>query len=266
MSDEYFFRDLGNNQFGETRTSYLPRKFGLAWNSPSLKVNLDAHRYQILNPFSSEEYKAIPSLTFQSFFSKKYMSFSLLANKTRFELDQISPLRNSYRRIDRSYIAPELNIKKHFPNSQLSFSLGGKYINHRTDSFNSSKSSPWGEFKYKIFLDRIKEGTFSRLIPTLKYIYVKDQDTQLDYSLDSRLMSNDYQTLFQRDRYAGFDFITANNKVILGLQSLTWRRSKRIYNSFSIGQAFYLDKKPEYLNSSGGSCPFPIDPIIFQIL
>ena len=258
VSDEYFFRDLGNNQFGETRTSYLPRKFGLTWNSPYIKVNLDAHRYQILNPFSAQEYRVMPSLTFQSYLSKNDMFFSLLVNKTRFELEQTNTFINSFRRIDRSYLAPEFSVKKHFPSSQLSLSMGSQYISHKTDSFDSSKSSPWGELQYKIFLVKAEKGTYSKLIPTVKYIFVEEQDTQLDYFLDSRLMSNDYRTLFERSRYAGFDMITTNNKVILGLQRLSWSKSKGHYHSFSIGQAFYFDKKPDYLNSIKNTSRSPV--------
>lgn len=248
-SDEYFFRDIGNNQFGETKTSYLPRKFGLTWNSSFLKVDFDVNRYQILNPFSFEEYRTMPSFTIQSFRSKGGLSFSFFANKTQFELEEVNPLRGSYKRIERTYLEPQINFRRHFGSSQILLATGATYTNHNLDSKKTSQSSPWVEMKYNLFLDKYQGNSHTSLLPTLKYVYVKEEKTKQNYLVDSRIISLDYSTLFQRNSFVGFDRVTKNNKVILGFERISRSVTNFSYNSLSIGQAFYLNEGTDYLNS-----------------
>ena len=188
-SDEYFFRDIGNNQFGQARTSYLPKKFGITWKNPFLKLNLQANRYQILNPFSVEEYRSLPSLNIDTYFAKKWVSFSLLSNITKFEKEKINSSKIPYKDIQRIYLAPEITFKKHFPSSKFSFSFGSTYTNYKFESSKLSRSSPWTEIQYSIFLDKNKNNSFSSLLPTLKYVYVKADDADHEYIIDSRIAS-----------------------------------------------------------------------------
>lgn len=247
-SDEYFFRDISNDQFGQSKTNYLPRKFGLAWNNSFLKVGLEVKRYQILNPFSSEEFRSMPSLTVQSYLSKNGLSFSLLSNITKFEAREVKVLKGSYKNIKRAYLIPEIHYKKYFPSSKLSFSLGTTAINYKFKSQDLKKSSPWIEMQYNLFLDKHQNTSLSSLLPTFKYIYVKEDNTDYEHLIDSRISSLDYRNLFQRDRYVGFDRTSKSNKVILGLQHISKGRSDKTFNSFSFGQAFYLNKQTDYFN------------------
>jgi len=241
-SDEYFFRDIGNNQFGETRTSYLPKKFGLTWNTPFFKIDLGASRYQILNPFSFEEYRSRPSLTMQSYLSKKGLSFSLFASKSKFELDYINPHRQSYKKVDRLYLSPKLSFRKNLPSSLFLISTGTTYIKHTLDSLEDSTSSPWLEMKYSLFLDKINKSSVTSLIPVLKYVYVEEGSNNQNNLIDSRIISLDYSTIFQRGRFVGLDRFSENNKIILGLERVSNRSDNNSYNSLSIGQAFYLNE------------------------
>ena len=197
-SDEYFFRDIGNNQFGQTKTSYLPKKFGLTWKNSYFKIDLDLIRYQILNPFSFQEYKSKPSLTIQSFLSKKDLHLSLFINKSKFKLDTINPMRETYKKVDRTYFSPQLTYKKHLPSSSFLVTTGTTYIKHDLDSKEESQSSPWVEMKYSFFLDKDTKTTFKSLIPVLKYIYVKNNSKKQTNLIDSRTISLDYSTLRQK--------------------------------------------------------------------
>jgi len=242
-SDEYFFRDIGNNQFGETRTSYLPRKFGLTWKNSFFKVDLGVSRYQILNPFSFEEYRSKPSLTIQSYVSKDDLSFSLFASKSKFELDFINPLRNSYKKIDRLFFSPNLTYRKTLPSSLFLLSTGTTYIRHDLDSMEESQSTPWVEMKYNLFLDKVSSTKISSLIPVFKYIYVEDSYKKQTSLIDSRIISFDYSTIFQRGRFVGLDRFSEENKIIIGLERVSNGLNNDSYSSLSIGQAFYLNEK-----------------------
>ena len=247
-SDEYFFRDIGNDQFGQTRTSYLPKKIGLTWKNLFLRVGLDINRYQILNPFSFEEYRSVPSLTLQSYVANKGLSFSLLSNMTKFEAKGENPLKDTNKSIERTYLIPEINYKKFFPSSKLSFSIGTTYTNHKSKSVNISNSSPWVELQYNLFLDKYQRSSLLTLLPTIKYIYSKEDSTHYEYLIDSRIFTLDYRNLFQKGRHVGFDRNTKDNKIILGLQHIFKGRNGTQFNSFSFGQAFYKNKQINYLN------------------
>lgn len=247
-SDEYFFRDIGNNQFGQTKTSYLPRKFGLTWKNSFLKLGLDVSRYQILNPFSFEEFKSIPSVTLESSFLRKKFSFSFISNITRFEREHVNPIKGLYKSIERFYFIPEVIYTKSFPGSQLSLSTGTTYTNYKLKSLNFSRSSPWVELKYNLFLDKNLGSSVSSILPTFKYIYVEEDEEDFEYLIDSRISSLDFQNLFQRDRYVGYDRSTKNNKLVLGIQYIYKGRKQDSFNSFSLGQALYFNKKINYFN------------------
>ena len=249
-SDEYFFRDIGNDQFGETRTSYLPRKFSLTWKNPFLKINLGISRYQILNPFSYEEYKSKPNLTIQTYVSRKDLSFSIFANKSKFELDRINPLRSSYGEVDRLFLSPRVTFRKNLPSSAFLFSTGATYIKHNFDSLQESKSSPWVEMKYSVFLDKVNNIQVSSLIPVIKYVFVEDNYKNQTNLIDSRIISLDYSTIFQRGRFVGLDRFSENNKIIVGLERVSSSLAKDSFNSVSLGKAFYLKDRTYYEDSS----------------
>ena len=249
-SDEYFFRDIGNDQFGGTRTSYLPRKFSLSWKNPFLKINLGINRYQILNPFSFEEYKSKPNLTIQTYVSRKDLSFSLFANKSKFELDRINPFRSSYEEVDRLFLSPSITFRKNLPSSTFLFSTGTTYIKHNFDSLQESKSSPWVEMKYSVFLDKANNFQVSSLIPVIKYVFVEDSYKNQTNLIDSRIISLDYSTIFQRDRFVGLDRFSENNKIIVGIERVSSSLKKNSFNSVSFGKAFYLKDRTYYEDSS----------------
>jgi len=249
-SDEYFFRDIGNDQFGETRTSYLPRKFSLTWKNPFLKINLGINRYQILNPFFFEEYKTKPNLTIQTYLSRKDLSFSIFASKSKFELDQINPIRSSYEEVDRLFLSPTITFRKNLPSSTFLFSTGATYIKHNFNSLQESKSSPWVEMKYSFFLDKVNKNQVSSLIPVIKYVFVEDSYKNQTNLIDSRIISLDYSTIFQRDRFVGLDRFSENNKIVVGLERVSNALDRDSFNSVSIGKAFYLEDRTYYEDSS----------------
>ena len=247
-SDEYFFRDIGNHQFGETRKSYLPKRFALTWKNNFMKIDLDIKRYQLLNPFSFDEYKIIPSFNFESYLNRGDLSFSLIANKTKFELEEPRSIGNFYQKINRYFVVPELNLTKNLRSSQLVIGLGSTYTNHNSSYKRTEESYPWVEIKYNLLLDKFKENSFSSLSPTIKYIFVEGDHLIQNFLVDSRRMSLDYKTMFQRSNFVGVDRILKTNKMVLGLEKISWEEKNNRYRSFAVGQAFYLDDQKNDLS------------------
>ena len=96
--------------------------------------------------------------------------------------------------------------------------------------------------KYSLFLDKISKSSVTSLIPVLKYVYVEEGSNNQNNLIDSRIISLDYSTIFQRGRFVGLDRFSENNKIILGLERVSNRSDNNSYNSLSIGQAFYLNE------------------------
>ena len=240
VSDEYFFRDIKENKFGQTKTNYLPKKISLIWKTPTTQIELDASSFEILNPFSPEEYEKKPSLTIQTLLSKEDLSFSLYANKSEFEIDASSIFNQQAKTIRREYFSPELKFKKILPSSYFSISMGHTSIEHKNGSSVLKNSTPWTEMEYKLFLDKINESSSKSLMPIIKYAYTKENSELINDLIDSRILSFDYLTIFKRDRLAGLDSFQKSNKIILGIEHFSKRNSSNHFTSFSLGQAFYL--------------------------
>ena len=246
VSDDYFFRDIKENQFGQTKTNYLPKKISLIWKTPTTQIDLDASSFKILNPFSPEEYEKKPSLTIQTFLSKEDISLSLYANKSEFEIDANNSFNQQAKTIKREYFSPELNFKKILPSSYFSMSIGHTSIEHKNSSSALKSSTPWAEMEYKLFLDKINKSSSKSLMPIIKYTYTKENSELINDLIDSRILSFNYLTIFKRDRLVGLDSFQKSNKIILGIEHFSKGNYSNNFTSFSLGQAFYLkDEKDQ---------------------
>ena len=104
--------------------------------------------------------------------------------------------------------------------------------------------------KYSVFLDKVNNIQVSSLIPVIKYVFVEDNYKNQTNLIDSRIISLDYSTIFQRDRFVGLDRFSENNKIIVGLERVSSSLAKDSFNSVSLGKAFYLKDRTYYEDSS----------------
>ena len=104
--------------------------------------------------------------------------------------------------------------------------------------------------KYSVFLDKVNNSQVSSLIPVIKYVFVEDNYKNQTNLIDSRIISLDYSTIFQRGRFVGLDRFSENNKIIVGLERVSSSLAKDSFNSVSLGKAFYLKDRTYYEDSS----------------
>ena len=64
--------------------------------------------------------------------------------------------------------------------------------------------------------------------------------------------------IFQKNSYVGFDKISKNNKVVLGLQHVYKRKTDDKFFSISLGQVFYVNKQKDHLNPFENSDSAPL--------
>ena len=249
-SDEYFFRDIGGDQFGESKTSYLPKKASFVWRAPLFKLALELSRYQILNPFIAEEYKSIPKIAFSSFLNKNNLSFSFQSSYAKFSGGRKNVFNTEFEDIERAYFNPEIQYVLEYPSSKVNFSIGSDILYYRTNSQSYNRSSPWIEATYQVFFEKENKERSSSLIPIIKYIYVENDDAFKVPVIDSRISSLDFNNLYRRTRYSGFERIPQVNKLIIGFEHTSlFKRTNYKDLSISLGQAFYFKKMHSFYKS-----------------
>ena len=62
VSDMYYFRDIGDDHYGQNKTSYLTRNASIKWKNKNFKVIIGLNRFQNLTPYALEEYRSLPSI------------------------------------------------------------------------------------------------------------------------------------------------------------------------------------------------------------
>ena len=245
-SDEYFFRDIGDDQFGETRTRYLPKKAEIIWKSKYIEIGLGLKRFQILNPFLQEGYRSQPKLTFNYYSSQGPFSWELESSFTKFTTSIKKDLGQNLEKINRININPDISYKKLLSGSEFSISAGNDFVKYNSNLDSFSSNSPWIESKYSLFFDKNNKDSFKSLIPIVKYVYSRGQGLVNNPLIDSRINSMNYMNLFNRNIYSGLDKISKTNKIILGLEYLFFSSSSSISSSFSFGQAFFLKDQEDF--------------------
>ena len=249
-SDEYFFRDIGDDHFGEIRTSYLPREAQIIWKSQNFNLKIGLNRYQVLNPFIEEDFRSLPRVDFNSFVQKEDLSFSLKSSFTKFKGNDSNLFQSEEDNINRILISPEIRYKKDLESSNFTVALGTDFSKYKVESGNLDNSAHWLEAAYRIFLRRNAPNHVSSLIPLLKFIYVKNDDTDLFPLIDTRISSSSYRNLFRRNIYSGKDRTPEMNRLILGVEHSSYSHSSNLNSQLSLGMAFYLkDENSIYENS-----------------
>ena len=249
-SDEYFFRDIGGGQFGESKTSYLPRKASIGWKSDLFFLELVLNSYQILNPFMEDEYKSTPKVLFSYNFRKKNLLASINSSYSKFKRDRPNFIKDQFSEVERAYFGPEISYLINYPSSELKLSFGSDILHYKNDLKSENSYSPWIESTFKIFLEKQENNRFSHLTPIFKYIYV-NENGELDFPLiESRIPSASFNNLYRRSNYSGIEKSPDTNKLIVGLEYSSLKSKSNLSDfTFYLGKAFYLKKIDSFFNS-----------------
>ena len=242
-SDEYFFRDIGGGQFGESKTSYLPRKASIGWKSDPFLLQLTLNNYQILNPFIEDEYRSMPKVLFSYNFRKKNFVASVKSSYSKFKKDQQDFIKEQFSEVERTHFGPELSYLIKYPSSELKLSLGSDILHYKNNIKSENSYSPWIETTYKVFLEKEANNRFSYLTPILKYIYVKEKGDLNFPLIESRIQTASFNNLYRRSSYSGIERNPDINKLIAGIEFSSLGSSSNFSNfTFYLGKAFYLKK------------------------
>ena len=240
VSDNFFFENLNEDILGTKQKNYLTNRLNVKWIGKSLKVEGEIRQYKDLNPFASGQYETRPNISIH--FQDKFngINFNLFSSYTKFVFDKSYNPFDKEKEIKRKTVEPSLSYSKHFVSSSFSIGIGSENLRHDTNSLSLDRTSNWLEAEYKIFFESKSNESFRSLNPTLKFLKL-DADSHPSVSIDSRLMSLNYNNLFLRNWYSGPDRFLSQDRVILGIehQNLGLQNNKNL--NLLLGKAFFLD-------------------------
>ena len=186
------------------------------------------------------------------------MNLSLFTNYTKFTFDGSYNPFNKLKEIERKYLEPSLSFIRYFDSSNFSVTVGTEKLKYDSSSFSFDRSSNWLEAEYKIFFEKWTNQSFKSLIPTLKFIGINEESPTYQ-SVDSRLMSLNYNNLFLRSWYSGPDRLLNQDRFILGVEHQNITLNGELNLNLLIGKAFFLDDEYSLNSNNKRSSPLVIE-------
>ncbi|MDG2060791.1 MAG: LPS assembly protein LptD [SAR86 cluster bacterium] len=242
VSDIYYFKDIGNDQYGEDKTTYLKKEAEIKWKNKYAQLLIGFKDYQNLNPFSQKELRSYPrvELSVDRKIENFYYSMHTLLNK--YEANSRKILGREFNKLDRTFISNSIQYKKENTFSSSFIKIGFDYLNHKSSFANKSENLKWLTLESKIFFDKKTESSFMSISPLLRYVYSEESNNPFLTRIDSAILPLSYSNLLNGNVYSGYDGRSGADNIILGLEHSSIKR-----NSFAklvIGKAFYLDNNP----------------------
>ena len=246
VSDMYYFRDIGDDHYGQNKTSYLKRNASIKWKNKNLKVIIGLNSFQNLTPYALEEYRSLPSLEVKVAKNIKEFSYTGKVLLDKFKLSDGSFLALPNQDIKRTFISNSLKYEKETMFSKNFIQFGSDYRNHNFKGDNIRDTTFWAVLESKMFLEKITSSSFSSLSPLIRYVYSEENKLFNTPWIDSQKLPLNYYRLLRGNIYSGYDKKNYANNIVAGLEySATSKKNK--HTEIVLGQAFYL--KNDFENS-----------------
>jgi LPS-assembly protein len=258
VSDEDYFRDIGNATLEVRSQSYLKQFAGLDYRTSHWGLGISATEYQNLINNTDEQYQQLPRIHAngeyriqagaQDILVKLNNQFTVFDHndKNRVTGDR---LRSDYAvTLDKQwlwgYFRPTLKLK------HLSYDLDDPLAPGGDDS--PSATVPVGIIDTGLFFERTSSlfGNHTQTLePRIYYLHAKSKDQSDNPDFDSDELTFSYQQLFRDERFSGGDRISDAEQVTVALTTRLIDANTGIERLHaSIGQIFYLDDREVALN------------------
>ena len=247
-SDPYYFKDIGDDQYGQRRTSYLNKSAMINWKNQNITFSLGFNRFQNMNSLSVEEFRSQPNLTLK--LNKKFQD---LIYKSEIRLDRFKTEKNLLFKneditIDRTFFSNSLKYSSLNRSSSSFIELGTDFKKHKLKEETSSKNTFWTIIESKVFLDKNTLDSYSSFSPLIRYVYSEEEDALFIPLIDSQKLPFNYYNLLRGNIYSGYDKRGPANNLIIGLEYFS-SSNNNLDTEFMIGQAIYLDDDIYKFNS-----------------
>lgn len=261
VSDDFYFKDLGNNTLESVTQTELPRSASLTYNQPHWQFAANLQSWQVIDPTlpkSSYPFRRLPQLTlssqtpihgsFQVDWMSSYTYFDKgvdlpggtpSANRWHLQPSIKLPLKKSY-----GYITPQVRVYSTYYDLRNFSALPEE---------KASRTVVGSSIDAGLFLERnldIGSGKYLQTLePRLFYDYIPYRDQQNLPSFDTVLLPFSYTSLFSENRFLGYDRIGDVNKLASGITSriLDDETGSELWR-FRLGQAIFFQDRRVHLN------------------
>lgn len=261
VSDEDYFRDIGNATLEVRSQSHLKQFAGLDYRTSHWGLGISATEYQNIINNTDEQYQQLPRVQANGEYRIQAGAQDILVNlnnqftvfdhndKTRVTGDR---LRSDYAvTLDKQwlwgYFRPTLKLK------HLSYDLDDPLAPGGDDG--PSTTVPVGIIDTGLFFERTSSlfGEHTQTLePRIYYLHAKSEDQSDNPDFDTDELTFSYQQLFRDERFSGGDRISDAEQVTVALTTRLIDSDTGIERLHaSIGQIFYLDDREVALNYSG---------------
>ena len=240
-SDSYYFRDIGDDQYGSNKTNILNKKANVRWANENTQLIFGLSRFQSMNPLVREDFKSIPNikLDYQKHIKGIIYRMKTLFDKYRSDGNNLKDEAHNTERLIFS------NSVKYNFSSKLTanfFQLGFDHRKHNQNKVKSSSDTLWLIGESKIFLDKKTRSQFSTISPLIRYIYSEKGTSNNIPLIDSEILPISYSNILSGNIYSGYDKKSYANNIVLGIERFSKNRNGS-KTKVVIGQSFYLKDK-----------------------
>lgn len=260
VSDEDYFRDIGNATLEARSQTHLKQFAGINYNTDHWRFGVSGTEYQTLINNTSEQYQQLPRVHANGNYhiqaGAQDILFNLKNQFTVFDHDDNTRVTGDRLRSDFSvtldkqwmwgYFRPTLKLK------HLSYDLDDPLTPGGDDG--PSTTVPVGIIDTGLFFERFSDlfgGHTQTLEPRIYYLNAKTEDQSDNPDFDTDELTFSYQQLFRDERFSGSDRISDAEQITIALTTRMIDSSSGIERFHaSIGQVFYLDDREVALNYS----------------
>ncbi|NQY42241.1 MAG: LPS-assembly protein LptD [Legionellales bacterium] len=266
VSDDDYLQDF-NNSFNTVTTNNISQSAQLTYKDPNWKIVSEVKTFQTLSPSElkpvvNRPYFILPKITVDTDY---YSIFGILnISNTAGYIQHWNPqknLLNQWKKRQRYRTKPSIEInlsnshafiKPKFAYHITDYNMYKLQVNKKTapiDSLKSTKYIPIYSVDSGLILAKKTENYSQTLKARVMYSYIPTADQSEIKSIDSSYKILNYTTLFEPNRFSGFDRVGDTHQISYGLSTeiIPKYSSKPIFTT-GIGQIRYFKKRKVIIN------------------
>tara|TARA_B100000700_G_scaffold326055_1_gene436504 strand:+ start:2598 stop:4730 length:2133 start_codon:yes stop_codon:yes gene_type:complete len=238
-SDIFYFNDIREDGFGNSRKEYLTRLYKLLWDSNDWKITLTGKDFYSLNPYIDIKKDLAPSLDISKSARTDNFIFDLKFQFSSFKNNLPNSSDAQEFNVDRMFLKPEISFHREMGPISSKVKLGTKEIKYSFLDKNIRRSFNSFELELRTNFYKPSENSFGKLSPTLKYLNRSGGSIE-SLVLDSKLNKFSFDNLMHGRFYSGNDIFVSDDRVIFGLEHY-YASNANVRNYFAIGRSFSLN-------------------------
>lgn len=246
VSDNDYLSDI-DSQWASSTSGYLQQQYKIRFNDDHWDMNLYYRSFQSLTTgVENSLYYVAPQLNVNYYNSLNAFNFHVFSQVSHFSSEEDNNP-NAWR----FHLEPSVNYKFMLlwfnitPEAALLMTHYNQNIPAQNTDEQLAESVtrviPTTNVDVKMTLEKqYDNGVRQTIEPRVKYTYTSYRDQSDINNFDSALLQANYFEMFRSRSYSGYDRISSENKLAMGITSRFYDEEESERLSFSVGQIYYL--------------------------